>query len=73
MRNLAMKRGCEDGIQRITVRIPQALAIIGLGRSKFYELINSGEIETIKVGKATLIVVASLHAFVQQRRIIHRK
>ena len=55
-------------IERITVRVPQALALLGLGRSKLYELMGEGEIETIKVGKATLIVVQSLHDFVQRRR-----
>lgn len=56
-------------IQRITVRVPEALTMIGLGRSKLYELIGDGDIEIIKVGKATLIVVESLHSFVEKRRL----
>ncbi len=54
--------------ERLTVRIPQALSMIGLGRSMFYELVRAGEIETIKVGKATLVIVASLNDFVERRR-----
>lgn len=54
--------------QPITVRIPTALRMLGLGRSKFYDLLKVGEIETIKVGRATLVVVASLHRFVASRR-----
>jgi excisionase family DNA binding protein len=62
----------QHDITRITVRVPEALTMIGLGRSKFYELINDGEIEIIKVGKATLIVVESLHSFVEKRRLTQR-
>lgn len=44
----------------ITVRISMAVKLTGLGRSKLYELIKSGEVETTKVGTATLVKVASL-------------
>jgi len=56
------------GPEAITVRIPTALGMLGLSRSKFYQMMQSGEIETIKVGRATLVVVASLHEFVAARR-----
>lgn len=52
----------------ITVRIPRAVEMLGIGRSKLYQFIQSGEIETIKVGRATLIPVDSLHEFVSRRR-----
>lgn len=55
---------------RLTVRIPTAMEMLGIGRSKLYELIGSGEIETIKIGKATLVVVQSLHGFVGRQRAI---
>lgn len=47
----------------ITVRVPEACRITGIGRSKLYELIQSGDISTIKVGTMTLIPVASIEAF----------
>ena len=52
----------------ITVRIREALAMLGIGRTKLYALIGMGEIETIKIGKATLILVSSLEAFVERQR-----
>ena len=52
-------------LEPITVRIPVAVQLTGIGRSKLYELIAAGEIETAKVGASTLITVASL------RRLIH--
>ena len=52
----------------ITVRVPKAVALTGLSRTKLYELIKAKEIEVIKVGSSTLVVVASLHQFVDRRR-----
>lgn len=50
--------------ERLTVRIPTAMAMLGLSRSKFYDLMDDGEIATIKVGRARLIIVQSLHDYV---------
>jgi excisionase family DNA binding protein len=61
----------QDGGQSlapITVRVPKAVELTGLSRTKLYELIKAKEIEVIKVGSSTLIVVASLHQFVERRR-----
>jgi len=52
----------------ITVRIPRAMGMLGIGRSKLYELIKAREIETIKCGRSTLVVVTSLKAFVYRQR-----
>jgi excisionase family DNA binding protein len=54
---------------RIAVRIPEACRLIGIGRSKLYELLDTGELETIKIGASRLVLVASLQAFVEARRI----
>lgn len=55
-------------LMAVAVRIPQAVAMLGIGRSKLYQCIGAGEIETVKVGRATLIPVDSLHAFIAARR-----
>ena len=52
----------------ICVRVGVAARMIGIGRTKFYELINAGEVETIKLGSATLIPTASLAALVERQR-----
>lgn len=48
----------------ITVRIPDACRMIGIGRSKMYGLIQEGRIETVKLGTSTLVVVDSLAALI---------
>jgi excisionase family DNA binding protein len=42
-------------IEPIAVRVAMAVRLTGIGRSTLYELIKSGEIETVKVGRSTLI------------------
>ncbi|MEG3146749.1 helix-turn-helix domain-containing protein [Sphingomonas sp. RT2P30] len=55
-------------VEPIAVRIPEACRMIGIGRSKLYELITSGDIETIKIGASRLVLVASLTKFVDEKR-----
>ncbi|MGE4339999.1 MAG: helix-turn-helix domain-containing protein [Pigmentiphaga sp.] len=55
-------------ITPLTVRIPTAVRMTGIGRSKLYELIAAGEIEIVKIGSVTLIPVASLQALIARHR-----
>jgi excisionase family DNA binding protein len=52
----------------ICVRINDAARMIGVGRTKLYELIAAGEVETVKLGKSTRITTASLHELVRRQR-----
>lgn len=56
------------GIEPLAVRIPQAAQMIGVGKSTLYELIASGEIETVKIGRSTLVLTEGLKLFVSKRR-----
>lgn len=58
----------QGGIEPVAVRIPQAAAMLGIGRSTLYLCIAAGEIDTIKVGRSTLVPVDSLKAFVASKR-----
>jgi excisionase family DNA binding protein len=40
--------------ERIAVRIPAAAKMIGISRSRFYELLGAGRIEAVKLGRSTL-------------------
>ena len=53
-------------IEPLTVRIPVAVQLTGIGRSKLYELIESGDVETVKIGTATLVTMASLRRLVER-------
>jgi hypothetical protein len=60
-------------IEPISVRIPDAVRITGLSRSRIYQLIASGDIEAAKVGRSTVVLVASLRALILANRKIPRR
>jgi hypothetical protein len=48
----------------LSVTIPQASHLTGLGRTKLYELMNLGKIETVAVGRRKLIIYGSLERLI---------
>ncbi|WP_313737126.1 excisionase family DNA-binding protein [Sphingobium yanoikuyae] len=62
-----IERAWEQKIEPLTVRISTAVRITGLSRSRIYELIQSGELNTVKVGRATLVQFESLKALTKVR------
>ncbi|ATY31190.1 AlpA family phage regulatory protein [Sphingomonas psychrotolerans] len=64
-------KGANGPIEPFSVRIPTAIAMTGLSRSRIYELIACGEIEIAKDRRSTLIIVASLREAVR-RRVVDR-
>jgi len=55
-------RGLEE--EPLTVRIPVAAQLTGLGKTRIYELIESGDLKSIKLGRARLILFCSLKQLV---------
>ncbi len=45
------------------VRIPEACGYSGISRSRLYELATAGRVRFVKLGRRTLVEMASLHAF----------
>lgn len=54
----------------ISVKVPEAVRLTGLSRSRIYELMKSGDIAFAKVGSSTLILVESLRQFIHCRRAV---
>ena len=54
-------------VEPICVKVNDAARMIGVGRTKLYELIASGEIEAIKLGKSTRITTTSLHKLIMRQ------
>lgn len=48
----------------ITVSVDEARKALGIGRTKFYQLVGQGRLKTLKIGRRTLVLVASIHALV---------
>ena len=50
---------------QISISISTFCNMVGLGRTKTYELINDGTLDTIKIGRRRLIKMSSVLAFVE--------
>jgi excisionase family DNA binding protein len=49
------------------LRIPEAAEALGIGRTNIYEPIATGELPTIRVGRAVRISVSTLQKWVETR------
>ena len=54
-------------MKQLAVTPKVGFGMIGCGVTKGYELINEGELETFKIGRATRITTASIEGFVARR------
>lgn len=48
----------------VTVTVADARRALGIGNTKIYELIGAGRLETIKIGRRTLVKTASIRQLV---------
>ena len=55
-------------VQPLLLTIPDAAAVLAIGRTTVYELIGSGAISVVHIGRSTRIPVASIHDFVERRQ-----
>lgn len=49
----------------LTVTIPKACELTGLGRSSVYRLFDSGKLQRLKAGSRTLIKVEDLERYIE--------
>jgi hypothetical protein len=57
-----------DTADRITATIPEFRRLSGIGRSRIYELLDAGEIESIYLGTRRLILIDSYRQLVERQR-----
>jgi excisionase family DNA binding protein len=55
-----------QSMPRCFYRIPEAAEILGLGRSKTYELVQSGALRTVRVGRAVRVPASAIQAFAER-------
>jgi hypothetical protein len=58
----------DTSTEPISVRITDAIRLTGIRRSKLYELMASGDLETVKIGRCTLIPMDSLRGLIERGR-----
>lgn len=50
----------------LTASINDTAKALGLGRTSVYSLIQSGKLETVKIGRRTLVKVESIHRLIAE-------
>jgi excisionase family DNA binding protein len=56
-----------EAMERMLLKPTEAAEVIGLGRSKTYELISKGLIPSVRIGKSVRVPVAALRNWVEQQ------
>ena len=54
--------------ERLLVTVKEAAAVLSISRSLVYELLNKGEIKSIKLDHGRRVVVASLREYVERHQ-----
>jgi excisionase family DNA binding protein len=58
----------EQAMEPLCLSINDTAQTLGIGRTKIYELINAGQLETVKIGRRTLVRTASVRAVAKEGR-----
>lgn len=53
---------------RVCVRVDRAMQMLDIGKTKLYELIATGELETVHIGRRTLVLRTSIDELIQRLR-----
>ena len=56
---------------KLAYTVIEAAGLVSMSRSTFYELINAGEIKTIKIGRCRRITKGQLDTFLQSKEGRH--
>lgn len=56
-----------DDDRRLLLTVPEAAALLAIGRTTLYELVATGQLATVHIGRAVRIPRAELEAFISRR------
>jgi excisionase family DNA binding protein len=54
-------------LEKLLLKVPEAAELVGLGRSKLYELMQAGEIPVIRIGRGVRIPASGLREWVARQ------
>lgn len=60
--------GMTEDRTQLLLAVEQSHPRLGIGRSKFLELLRLGEVESVKIGNRRLVVASSLADYVERLR-----
>lgn len=53
-------------MEKLLLTAEEAAAMVGLGRTKVYELLRVGQIESVRIGRCRRIPLRAVHAYVER-------
>jgi excisionase family DNA binding protein len=56
-----------DDIQPLTVTVEQAAKLLGIGRSTAYELVHTGDIPSLRLGRRIVVPCGALQSMLERR------
>ena len=62
------QRGTATGVVPLLLTIPQAAAVLAVGRTTVYELIGAGDLEAVHIGRSARVPLAALEDYVERQR-----
>lgn len=54
-------------MEKLLLREDEARAVLGIGRTKLWELLSSGEIQSVSIGRSRRIPACALRQWVEER------
>ena len=58
----------EDDMDKLLLTPTEAATALGIGRSKVYELMQTGQLQSVHIGACRRVPAEALHAFLEQLR-----
>jgi excisionase family DNA binding protein len=58
----------DSGADRLLLTPTEAADVLGIGRTKVFALIATGELKSIKIGRSRRVPIAACHEFVESLR-----
>lgn len=55
-----------QGMEPLLLSIPEAAQLLGIGRSKTYELVATGELATVRIGRSVRVPRTAVEEFVDR-------
>lgn len=55
-------------MEPLLIDVEEGARLLGIGRSRFYLLLQTGEVESLKIGRRRVVPLTALEAFVERLR-----
>lgn len=66
-------RARTNHMEQLLLTIPECCRLAAIGRTKFYELIATGEIPIRKIGRKTLVAASDLRDWVERLPVVETR